>query len=238
MVVLVGVLLTFLLDGLVQRSLRCITIISKNYSISTFGYVRLCRALFFHMLFGRWTWRFSVFSCYFIIIFSICSVNYFVGDDISLQLIILFALYFFLLIAVIDYKTKMIPDMLSYAVFWLGVLVSGVQNDCHLNDHLYAAIFAYAALKFLQQIYLIVFRKDALGDADPLLAFGVGVWLDLGYLPYFFILAVFATLVQVVFSTAPKGSLRTLEIPFGPGLAFAGFFLIEFKYLNKFLVIF
>jgi prepilin signal peptidase PulO-like enzyme (type II secretory pathway) len=238
MVVLLGVLLAFFLDGLVQRSLRCISIISKNYRISSIGYIRLYRSLFFYLLFGKWFGRFFVSFCYIFIVFSICSVNFFAGGDVSLQLLILLVLCIFLLIAVIDYSTKMIPDVLSYAVFWLGVLVSGVQNDCHLIDHLFVAVFAYAALKFLQQIYLIVFRKDAMGDADPLLAFGIGVWLDFWYLPYFFILAVFATLVPVVFLNITKGSLRSMEIPFGPGLALAGFLLIEFKYLNRVLVIF
>lgn len=234
MVVFLGVFLGLIFDGLIRRSLRCIAIISKNYIISTFGYIRLYRALFFYLFSIRdFFVKDRFFACvwYVGVVSLVCLINYYLNVDIFLQLILLLNFYFLLLIAWLDYKTKMIPDFLSYAVFWLGVFALSVKDSCQLMDHLYVAVFAYVALKLLQQIYLLGFRKDALGDADPLLAFCIGVWLDFWHVPYFFMLAVFATLVPVVVSTRLKAPVRTMEIPFGPGLAFAGFVFIEFKFI-------
>lgn len=235
MVVFIGFLIGFFLDGLILRSLRCIKIYSMCRNISVFSYIRLYRAVIFSLFFTRgrdFGGRYVVCFSYSFIVSFVCFINYYLQVSVFLQFILLFLFCLLLLIAVLDYKTRLIPDFLSYAVFWLGVFLFSKQEVYQLVDGLYVALFAYASLKFLQQIYLLGLRKDALGDADPLLAFSLAVWLDFWQLPYLFLLAVFATLVPILFSGNLKSLPLTMQIPFGPGLAFAGFVLIEFNFLK------
>jgi general secretion pathway protein O len=239
MVVFLGIFVGFFLDGLIRRSLRCIAILSVCRNFSKFSYIRLQRALCSYLLFDRGSLGGGrVLICFFysFAVGFVCFVNYYFGVDIFSQLILLFLFFLLLLISVLDCKTKLIPDFLSYSVFWLGVFARVSRDGVMLIDGLYAAVFVYVILKILQVIYLIGFRKDALGDADPLLAFCVGVWFDIWQVPYFLLLAVFATLISVVIFTKLKKPLLTMEIPFGPGLAFAGFVLVEFQFLNLTLI--
>lgn len=235
MVVFIGFLIGFFLDGLILRSLRCIKIYSVFRNVSIFSYIRLYRAVFFFLFFGgdrSIDGRYAVCFSYSLIVSFVCFVNYYLQVNVFLQFILLFLFCLLLLIAALDYKTRLIPNFLSYAIFWLGVFLYSKQDVHQLVDGLYVAVFAYASLKFLQQIYLLGFSKDALGDADPLLAFSLAVWLDFCQLPYFFLLAVFATLVPILFFGNLKSAPLTMQIPFGPGLAFAGFILIEFNFLK------
>lgn len=236
MIVLAGILIGFFLDGLILRSIRCVLIYSKNYNISVFSYVRLYRFVFFYLIFGRIAkvdGRHHLRFIYALIVFLVCTFNYFFIPNIINQFALLIVFCFLLWIAVLDYKTKLIPDVLSYAVFWLGAFIQYKQDVQQLVDGLFVALVVYAALKSLQQIYLLGFGRDALGDADPLLAFGISIWLEFWNVPYLFLLAVLVTLIPTLFFARFKSSLLTMQIPFGPGLAFAGFALIELRFLTS-----
>jgi prepilin signal peptidase PulO-like enzyme (type II secretory pathway) len=235
MIVFIGTFLGLFIDALIRRAIRCVGIYAKNYNISNFSYVRLYRAVSSYLIFGtakNANFQFSACFAYSFIFFGVCLSNYFFNIDIFPQFALLLVFCLLLVISLIDYKTKLIPDFLSYAVFWLGAFVQYKQGGQQLIDGLIVALVVYISLKSLQQIYLLGFGRDALGDADPLLAFSIAVWLDYWHVPYLFLLAVFVTLLPILFFTRLKSSLLTMQIPFGPGLAIAGFFMIELKFLT------
>lgn len=136
----------------------------------------------------------------------------------------LFALLW--LIAWIDFDKLVIPDVLSYAVFWLGVYVLSLEGAVRVVQGLWVAVACYVMIKALQQFYLWVRRRDALGDADPLLAFALGVWLQPQWVPFFFMGAALFTLVLAAWRGRSERSIWDTPIPFGPGLALAGWVLI------------
>lgn len=235
MVVFLGTLLGFFLGSFVGRALRCIEIYTKIQRISNFSHIRLYRVVCSYLVFG------SLFvnrkkTCIYLIFpsaaFLVCSFNYFFIEDVFVQIALNLVFCLLLLISIIDYKTKFIPDSLSYSVFWLGALVQYNHGVEQLVDALKVALVVYLSLKILQQFYLLGFARDALGDADPLLAFSIGIWINLQNVPYLFLLAVFVTLIPIIFFTRLKSSLLTIQIPFGPGLSIAGFLLIELKFVN------
>lgn len=159
-----------------------------------------------------------------VLLLSVCL--YFFNFSFVVQLALLFAFALLLMISVIDWRTKLIPDALIYALFWLGVSLRVWVGGDSLLDGLLAAIVGYVVLKTLQQIYVLGLKRDALGDADPLLVFALAVWLRVEDLPYLLALSSIMTLVPVLWMRKRQGALAELQIPFGPGLSMAGYFLI------------
>ncbi len=145
---------------------------------------------------------------------------YFFEPDFILQLVYLAAATVLVLTAVIDLKKLVIPDFLSYALFWLGASYLFYQKANFL-PHLMTAILAYLVLKTLQMIYLIFLKKVALGDADPLLGFALCIWLDVEYLPYCLFLSAVYTMLGIFLITRIRRAKEvswSQHYPFGPGM--------------------
>lgn len=145
---------------------------------------------------------------------------YILVDDPVVQGAYLLAATLLLMIAVIDWRYQVIPDVLSYLVFWFGVIYLWMTSEPWLG-HLLCAVLAYGVLKILQLIYLLLLKKQALGDADPLLGFALGIWLQIEILPYYFLLAAVLTLLGVWIKTrflAQVANPWQQHFPFGPGL--------------------
>jgi leader peptidase (prepilin peptidase)/N-methyltransferase len=146
----------------------------------------------------------------------------------------IFAVLFFSLLYLIssfDIKYLLIPDLYSYAVLWTGIIFILFHNSgSHLYDGILAAIISYALLKLLSLIYLIGFGRSVLGEADPLLAGALGVWLGWEYLPIFFLFASIIGFVWVFFTSAiSKNDIWRQRIPFGPALCFSAALIFSSK---------
>jgi prepilin signal peptidase PulO-like enzyme (type II secretory pathway) len=147
-------------------------------------------------------------------------VLHFFEPDFILQLIYLVTATVLVLITVIDLKKLVIPDFLSYALFWLGAGYL-FYEQANFLPHLLTAILAYLVLKTLQMIYLIFLKKVALGDADPLLGFALCIWLDIEYLPYCLFLSAVYTMLGIFLvsrSQRSQGVSWSQHYPFGPGM--------------------
>lgn len=154
-------------------------------------------------------------------------------SDVVLQFGLLLLFSFFLIIAAIDYEKKIIPDVLSYGVFWLGIFVLNHYGVEALPSGLASAVCSYILIKALQQFYLLVLKRDALGDADPLLVFATCVWLPFEWVPYFFIVAASLTIAWVWIHSRRQPSMWDMQIPFGPGLAVSGFGFIFYYTVQR-----
>ncbi len=154
----------------------------------------------------------------------IAIILHFTVSDLVSQYIYLAAISLLVLIAYIDLYRQVIPDVLSYLLFWLGILYLFVNPVIGLFSVM-TALVAYLVLKLLQLIYLLGLKKMALGDADPLLAFALGIWLPLELLPYWFMLSAGTTIAVVMWQHGRQARasdsqpfLWKQHFPFGPGL--------------------
>jgi prepilin signal peptidase PulO-like enzyme (type II secretory pathway) len=143
--------------------------------------------------------------------------------------VLLFSLLY--LISSFDIKHLLIPDLYSYSVLWCGIVFVLFQNDGHhLHDGILAAIISYALLKILSLIYFIGFGRSVLGEADPLLAGALGVWLGWEHLPIFFLAASVIGFIWVFLASAiSKEDIWRQRIPFGPALCISAALIFIFK---------
>ncbi len=143
--------------------------------------------------------------------------------------VLLFSLLY--LISSFDIKYLLIPDLYSYAVLWAGIIFILFHNGgYHLYDGILAVIISYALLKILSLIYLIGFGRSVLGEADPLLAGALGVWLDWEHLPIFFLSASAIGFIWVFLaSVISKEGIWRQRIPFGPALCISAALIFILK---------
>lgn len=236
---------------LLHRSLRLVTIYLRDSQVTPSSYLRLQRSSWTYLLLGRsrcdscgksisWFQNIPIIS--YGLLKGKCSnckasipksfwalewgflalgiVLYAFVDDLLLQWIYLVTVSLLLMIAVIDWRHQVIPDVLSYLVFWVGVAYLLITSEPWMN-HFLCAVFTYGVLKTLQLVYLLLLKKQALGDADPLLGFALGIWLQLEILPYYFLLAAVLTLIGVWVKARFFGQIANpwqQHFPFGPGL--------------------
>lgn len=154
---------------------------------------------------------------------------YFGIKDLFFQCVSLVLVSLLYMIAVIDLRRKVIPDILTYSLFWVGLFWLIEGHRFSIIDGIITSVSAYLFLKSVQIIYLIFFKKLALGDADPLLGFAIGSWLTINLLPYFFLLSALITMAGIYFFRK-KDSVLSVTYPYGPGLVIAGFLLLIFRY--------
>jgi leader peptidase (prepilin peptidase)/N-methyltransferase len=85
-------------------------------------------------------------------------------------------------------------------------------------------------LKILSLIYFIGFGRSVLGEADPLLAGALGVWLGWEHLPIFFLAASVIGFIWVFLASAiSKEDIWRQRIPFGPALCISAALIFIFK---------
>jgi prepilin signal peptidase PulO-like enzyme (type II secretory pathway) len=143
--------------------------------------------------------------------------------------VLLFSLLY--LISSFDIKHLLIPDLYSYAVLWLGIIFFlSHQGDHYLFEGILATIISYTLLKLLSLIYLLGFGRVVLGDADPLLAGALSIWLGWEYLPAFFLAASIIGFIWVLLTSAiSKKDIWQQRIPFGPALCCSAASIFIFK---------
>lgn len=168
----------------------------------------------------------EIFSGIFFIIFFILFENVVTSFIFA---VVFFSLLF--LVSSFDIKYLLIPDVYSYSLLWVGILFLFFHNDGqNLYDGIFATIIAYLLLKLLSLVYLIGFGRSVLGEADPLLAGSLGVWLGWEYLPIFFLSASVIGFAWIFLtSSTTRESIWCQRIPFGPALCISAALIFIFK---------
>ena len=146
-----------------------------------------------------------------------------------MQFSLLLLISLLLAITVFDFKTMLIPDVLSYGVLWLGLAVHVLIERQSIDAYLLGIVLAYGLLKLLQIYYLLVRRQQALGDADPLLAAAIAAWIGVYQLPYYLIVACVLTILLALGMRKKDVSICQQQFPFGPALALGGLGLILYQ---------
>lgn len=137
---------------------------------------------------------------------------------------LLFALLFtwmLITMAVIDWETYLLPDVLTMPLLWLGLLVNAFGIFVPLRDALFGAIAGYLSLWLVFHIYKQLTGKEGFGYGDfkLLAAFGAwGGWLNLPLVILFS--ACLGTLGAGVLLITKKLDSNRI-IPFGPFIALA-----------------
>lgn len=127
-----------------------------------------------------------------------------------------------LALAVIDFRTQFLPDVLTLPLLWAGLLFQLLFQPFMLSEAVIGAMVGYLSLWSFYWLFKLVTGKEGMGFGDFKLLAALGAWLGWSFLPLILILS--AGLGAMVGLTAQAFSprLRGKPLPFGPFLALAG----------------
>jgi leader peptidase (prepilin peptidase)/N-methyltransferase len=127
-----------------------------------------------------------------------------------------------LALALIDWDTTLLPDMLTLPLLWAGLLAAALGWTIPLNSALWGAAAGYLSLWLVYQLFKLATGKEGMGHGDFKLLAALGAWLGWPMLVPI-ILAASALGAMVGVAMKFGGTLREGRyVPFGPFLAGAG----------------
>ena len=122
----------------------------------------------------------------------------------------------------IDFDTQLLPDSITLALLWAGLLFNLFDTFTDLQSAVIGAMGGYLSLWSVYWGFKLATGKEGMGYGDFKLLAALGAWLGWQILPLTILLS---SLVGAVFGIglimlAKRG--RNVPIPFGPYLAAAG----------------
>jgi leader peptidase (prepilin peptidase) / N-methyltransferase len=131
-----------------------------------------------------------------------------------------------LILAFIDFKHEILPDIISLPLLWCGLFSSTMQLFVSPEAAILGASLAYLFLYILAKCYQWLIKIEPMGEGDFKCFALLGAWLGIKALPYIlFIAAVAGSLVGAVLYLYNKNSLRK-GMAFGPYLALSGWLVL------------
>ncbi|MEL6962019.1 MAG: A24 family peptidase [Pseudomonadota bacterium] len=127
-----------------------------------------------------------------------------------------------LVLAVIDHRHLVLPDVLTLPLIPIGLLVAYVINPGMIHHHVFGAAIGLFAFVGIAWLYARLRDREGLGFGDAKLLAGAGAWLGWAALPGVVLLAAcLALAIALLGQTIERQPVATREIAFGPYLAFA-----------------
>ncbi|MFM6992112.1 MAG: prepilin peptidase [Rhodoferax sp.] len=129
-----------------------------------------------------------------------------------------------LALAMIDWETTLLPDLLVLPLLWLGLVAADLHwTQTALPDALWGAVIGYLSLWSVYWAFKLATGKEGMGYGDFKLLAGLGAWFGWQMLiPLVLLSSVVGTAIGLTLKW--RGGLREGGyLPFGPFLAGAGF---------------
>ena len=128
-------------------------------------------------------------------------------------------------LALIDNQTKLLPDILTLPMIWLGLLIQLLPETrtVGLEWALIGAVAGYLPLWLLAHAYKLLRGRDGLGMGDLKLLAAMGAWSGPAVLPMVVIVASLLAIGAFLFGKLLKRDAAGLhdERPFGPWIVLA-----------------
>ncbi len=128
-------------------------------------------------------------------------------------------------LAVIDFRTMVLPNALTFPLIIVGLFFSYWQNVLLLG--IIGAVIGYVGLVALELAYKRLRGVDGLGRGDAKLLAAGGAWCGWYGLSFIVLIASFSGLVHALILSRSATRSKDQKLPFGPHLAL-GIFLTWF----------
>ena len=126
-------------------------------------------------------------------------------------------------VALIDWDTTLLPDVLTLPLLWAGLTVAALQwTPVSLPSAFWGAVVGYLSLWSVYWAFKLVTGKEGMGYGDFKLLAALGAWLGWQMLPLAILLSSFVGAVVGITLMVFARQGRNVPIPFGPYLAAAG----------------
>jgi leader peptidase (prepilin peptidase)/N-methyltransferase len=138
------------------------------------------------------------------------------------SLLAFFFTWSLLVLSVIDFEHKLLPDSITLPFLWLGIIANMFGLFTDIYSSLYGAIFGYLILWFVYIGFKLLTGKEGMGHGDFKLLAMLGAWLGWQALPLIIILSSLVGSLVGICLILFKSHAKSQPIPFGPYLAVAG----------------
>ncbi|MFZ5484250.1 MAG: prepilin peptidase [Pseudomonadota bacterium] len=125
-------------------------------------------------------------------------------------------------LAVIDFDTQLLPDVITLPLLWLGLLANLIGLFVDLSAAVIGAVAGYLILWGVYHVFRLLTGKEGMGQGDFKLLAALGAWLGWQMLPLIILLSSLIGAVIGVAMITLAGHDRARPIPYGPYLALAG----------------
>ncbi len=134
-----------------------------------------------------------------------------------------------LLLGLIDAQTKLLPDILTLPLMWLGIVMQllDATRTVGLEASVWGVLVGYLPLWVLAHLYVLIRHREGLGMGDLKLLAAMGAWSGPVIIPSVIFASSLMAIVGVIAARLfghNKTSLAA-EFPFGPWII-AGYMLI------------
>lgn len=137
-------------------------------------------------------------------------------------------------LAVVDARTKLLPDMLTLPLLWLGLFMQLMPQtqSIGLEAAVWGAIAGYLPLWLLARVYQLIRKREGIGMGDLKLLAVMGAWSGAWLLPQILLLAALLAIVVFVIERVLRRHAYGLheERPFGPAIVVAYFIVLLLTY--------
>jgi leader peptidase (prepilin peptidase)/N-methyltransferase len=132
-----------------------------------------------------------------------------------------------LLLARIDLRTHLLPDLLTLSLLWAGLLWHAADlGDLSLAQSVWGAVTGYIVL-WLPCVCLSRWcGKEVMGHGDFKLSAAIGAWLGCLALPFVWLIASSSSVLIALLASILVGRRLRESMPFGPGLALGGILML------------
>ncbi|RCV93925.1 prepilin peptidase [Vreelandella rituensis] len=138
------------------------------------------------------------------------------------SLFLLGALLALLTLAVIDFHTQLLPDIITLPLLWAGLAFHALFQPDMLQQAVIGAMGGYLVLWSVFWIFKLATGKTGMGYGDFKLMAALGAWLGWAFIPYVLVIAAFIGASVGIVAQLAIPRLRGEPIPFGPFLAIGG----------------
>lgn len=152
--------------------------------------------------------------------------GYISPPNMSLLGVLIFS-WLLLPLAVIDSKTWLLPDALTYPLLWLGLLFNLEETFISLQDAVVGGMVGYCLLWGFNYVISRLMNKNCMGYGDFKLTAAIAAWNGWQCLPQLLLLAALCGIVSILLAKLFYKKSIDRAIPFGPGLAAAGWIQIS-----------
>ena len=136
-----------------------------------------------------------------------------------------------ILLARIDARTRLLPDVLTLPLLWAGLLWSAAEmGDLPMKQAIWGAAAGYIALWLPCVLVAKIWGREMMGHGDFKFSAAMGAWLGCFSLPFVWLIASVSSLLIALIANRFLGRRLRNPMPFGPGLALGGILMLFFDW--------
>lgn len=124
--------------------------------------------------------------------------------------------------SMIDFNHQFLPDPITYALLWLGLLISTRHVFVSSTSAIAGALVGYLFLWSIAKLYILLRDKEGMGLGDCKMLAMIGAWVGIMSLLNVLLLSSFLALIVSIALVVSKKIKGSNPIPFGPYIAIAG----------------